>query len=58
MCTAREAMATTSLVGESESEKGLLGSCTVVGGCEGSKGKWTCSVESQDADIKSACSRL
>ncbi len=51
MCKAREAIATTSLVGVSESEKGLLGSEIVTGGLELERW-WIWRVESQEAEIR------
>lgn len=51
MCKAREAIATTSLVGVREREKGLFGSEIVTGGFEVERW-WICSVESQEAEIK------
>ena len=46
-------MATTSFVGVREREKGLLGSATVHGGWVGSERGWTCSVESQEPEMRS-----
>lgn len=58
MCRAREAMATTSFVAVRETEKGLEGSVMRDGGTEGECGWWICSVESQEAETRSLCSRL
>ena len=55
MCRAREAMATTSLVGVREREKGLEGRWMVVGTREGFDGWWMWRVESQDADTSIEC---
>ena len=49
----REAIATTSLVGDNESEKGLLGRAIVAGTISGFEGWWMWSVESHDAEISS-----
>lgn len=58
MCRAREAMATTSLVGVREREKGLEGRWMVVGTWEGWDGWWMCRVESQEAEISIECGGL
>jgi len=51
-------MATTSLVGVSEREKGLLGRGMVAGKWAGCEGWWMCKVESQEAEIKMEVSLL
>lgn len=58
MCRAREAMAMTSFVGVRETENGLEGSAMLEGGMEGECGWWMCRVESQEAEMRSLCSRL
>lgn len=58
MCRAREAMATTSLVGVREREKGLLGTGIVAGKWAGLEGWWMCRVESQEAEIRIEVSLL
>jgi len=59
MCRARLDMATTSLLVDTEREKGLLGRLIVAAdqAAAGDAG-WMCSVESQAADITSPCSAL
>ena len=57
MCRAREAIATTSLVGVREREKGLLGRGILMGGggvvSDGwLERRWTCRVESQEAETR------
>lgn len=58
MCRAREAIATTSFVGERDSEKGFDGNEIVIGFHVASLAGCMCSVESQEADITSPCSLL
>lgn len=48
-------MATTSLVGERDMEKGFEGSLIVEGAMEGEEVWWMWSVESQEADIRREC---
>ena len=52
MWRARDAMATTSFVGVSESENGLFGKEILIGSLEGFERWWMCSVESHEADIR------
>ncbi len=58
MWRAREAMATTSLVGVRERENGLLGSGIVAGKWGGLEGWWMWSVESQEAEMRIEVSLL
>ncbi len=58
MCRAREAMAMTSFVEVRETEKGLEGRAILEAGIEGECGWWMCRVESQEAEMRSLCSRL
>jgi hypothetical protein len=51
-------MATTSFVGEIDRENGLEGRLMVTGGHVASPAGWTCSVESQAAEITKECSLL
>jgi hypothetical protein len=58
MCSALDAMATTSFVGEIDRENGLEGRLMVTGGHAASPAGWTWSVESQAAEITIECSLL
>ena len=51
-------MATTSLVGDSEIEKGLEGRGMMLGTRVESSVWWMCRVESQDAEMRSLCGEL
>lgn len=57
MCSAREAIATTSFVGEIERENGFEGR-GMTAGVESAFNRWTWSVESQEADMTIECSLL
>lgn len=52
MCRVREAIATTSLVGVREREKGLLGRVIVTCGLLGWERWWMWRVESQEAEMR------
>ena len=52
MCRVREAIATTSLVGVREREKGLLGRVIVTCGLLGLERWWMWRVESQEAEMR------
>ena len=59
MWSEREAMATTSLVAVRDIEKGLEGRGTMEGVMSADvPTRWTCNVESHEADITSECSLL
>ena len=58
MCNALEDIATTSFVGETDSEKGFEGSEMVTGWKVPPPAEWTCNVESQAAEMTRACSLL
>lgn len=69
MYTVRDPMATTSFVGERETEKGFAGRGIVAGdivgrdsawvdGLAGLAVRWMCMVESQEAEIRRLCSLL